>query len=85
MGPGSKLLREPLIHFLLIGAALFFVYYTTADRSNFNQSKDIIVISPSDIDRLAYLFEKTWQRPPNVNIGTYRFFINLYVRKPGLH
>jgi len=65
MGPVIKLLREPLLHFLLIGAALFFIYYTTADRSNFNQSKDIIVISPSDIDRLAYLFEKTWQRPPN--------------------
>jgi len=65
MGTGINFLREPLLHFLFIGAALFFVFYTTQDRSNFNQSKDIIVISPSDINRLAYLFEKTWQRPPN--------------------
>lgn len=65
MGTGINFLREPLLHFLFIGAALFFVFYTTQDRSNFNQSKDIIVISPSDIDRLAYFFEKTWRRPPN--------------------
>jgi hypothetical protein len=65
MALGIKLLREPLLHFLLIGAALFFIYHLTTDRSNFNQSKDIIVISLSDIDRLSYLFEKTWKRPPN--------------------
>jgi len=61
----SKLLREPLLHFILVGAALFLIFYITVDRSNFNQSKDIIVISTSDIDRLSYLFEKTWSRQPN--------------------
>lgn len=61
----SKLLKEPLLHFIAVGAALFFIYYATAYRPDINKSGDIIVISSSDIERLAYLFEKTWQRPPN--------------------
>ncbi|TDI71132.1 MAG: peptidyl-prolyl cis-trans isomerase, partial [Bacteroidetes bacterium] len=65
MGLGNKFLREPLLHFLLIGAALFAVYYITRDKSYSDKSKDIIVISSSDINRLAYFFEKTWRRPPN--------------------
>ena len=61
----SKLLREPLLHFLLIGAALFFIYYTTVDERRSNSTGDIIVITSSDIKRLSYLFKKTWSRPPN--------------------
>ncbi|NIQ16495.1 MAG: peptidyl-prolyl cis-trans isomerase, partial [Candidatus Dadabacteria bacterium] len=63
----SKLLKEPLLHFLVVGAALFFIYYTTAYRPDLNKSGDVIVISSSDIERLAYLFEKTWKRPPKEN------------------
>ena len=61
----SKLLREPLLHFLLIGAALFFIYYATVNERISNSTGDVIVITSPDIERLAYLFEKTWNRPPN--------------------
>ena len=58
----NKWLREPLLHFLLIGAALFIFYgvqtnETTDDSNN-------IVISESDIDRLISLWERKWQRLP---------------------
>ena len=55
-------LREPLLHFLLIGAALFALYYHVgspdADRD------DRIVVTTADVERLVALWGRTWQRPP---------------------
>jgi hypothetical protein len=48
----KKWLREPLLHFLLIGAALFILYGLQNDQSE------------ADIDRLLSLWEKKWQRLP---------------------
>ena len=64
-GPEKKikrLLREPLLHFLLIGAALFVVYYSVAG-SDVNESGSQIVITAGRIEQLTTAFEKTWQRP----------------------
>lgn len=58
----KKLIREPLLHFLLIGAALFVVYAAVQEEEIDNSQQ--IVISTSDIERLASLWEKKWQRPP---------------------
>lgn len=60
-----KLLEEPLLHFIIVGATLFFIYYAVVENADINKSGDVIVISSSDIERLAYLFEKTWKRQPN--------------------
>ena len=57
----KKLLREPLLHFLLIGAALFLMYGLQNDAVD---DSNHIVISQSDIDRLITLWEKKWQRLP---------------------
>ncbi len=58
----QKIKREPLIHFLLIGAALFLFYYFQNDgSSNINNR---IVISEANIDRLITLWTKKSLRPP---------------------
>jgi len=55
-------LREPLLHFLLIGALLFVVYGLQNDGIT-DQSKRI-VFTNADIHRLSLLWEKQRQRPP---------------------
>jgi len=58
----KKWLREPLVHFLLIGAALFLFYGFQND--GYVDYDNRIVITRADINRLAMLWEKKWQRPP---------------------
>lgn len=58
----NKWLREPLLHFLLIGALLFIIYGLQNDGIS-DQSKRIVFTS-ADIHRLSLLWEKQRQRPP---------------------
>ena len=63
--PNSKLrslLREPLVHFLLIGAALF-VFFSWSGGSGGRDSSRI-VIGPGQVEHLAVGFARTWRRPP---------------------
>ncbi|HEY8569198.1 peptidylprolyl isomerase [Microbulbifer sp.] len=56
------LLRDPLLHFALIGGLLF------AIDGLFNAGAadlEDIVITPSRVAHLASVFERSWQRPPN--------------------
>jgi PPIC-type PPIASE domain len=57
-----KFLREPLLHFLIIGAALFGVF-RFADVGD-EPASDEIVVSSGQIGSLAAIFSRTWQRPP---------------------
>ncbi|MEZ5873278.1 MAG: peptidylprolyl isomerase [Hyphomicrobiales bacterium] len=59
----SKIFREPLLHFVVIGAAVFGLYalVTGSDREN---ARDTIVVTEGRIQQLAQVFAKTWQRPP---------------------
>jgi parvulin-like peptidyl-prolyl isomerase len=57
-------LREPLLHFLLLGVALFAVYaYTQRGRGGVESSKQI-ALSLDDVRQLVMYFESQWQRPP---------------------
>lgn len=56
-----KLLREPLLHFLLIGAALFAVYGSMHPGGD---ARRRIVVSPAQVETLVAQFAGTWQRPP---------------------
>src|SRR5262245_26751990 len=57
-------LREPLLHFLLLGVALFAVYaYTQRGRGGVESSKQI-ALSLDDVRQLAMYFESQWRRPP---------------------
>jgi hypothetical protein len=58
-----KLLRDPLLHFLILGAAFFVVY---ALATGLFSSDDVrrIEIDTSEIEFLASGFERQWGRPP---------------------
>ena len=58
----KKLIREPFLHFLLLGAAIFVVYHFLSARSDNQPGK--IVITHGDITSIVIGFSRTWQRPP---------------------
>jgi hypothetical protein len=58
----KKLLREPLIHFLLLGAALFAVSGTLVKGTGGEPAK--ITVSQARIEHLARGFALTWLRAP---------------------
>ena len=57
-----RLLREPLLHFLLLGGVLFAVFGRGGPQGDAADRR--IVVSAADIDRLAAGFAQTWHRPP---------------------
>ena len=60
----KRLLREPLVHFLLLGALLFAVYaYVDRGRGGIEPSKQI-QLSLDDLAQLAVLFQSQWKRDP---------------------
>ncbi len=59
----SRIAREPLVHFLLIGGVLFGFYGATADPEA-TSPDNRIVMTAGDIERLETLWQKRWQRPP---------------------
>jgi hypothetical protein len=58
----KQILKEPLLHFLLLGAAVFLVYGLVSKRSNAEPGK--IVVTKGQVEHLATGFAKTWQRSP---------------------
>ena len=57
-----RLLREPLLHFLLLGAGLFLVH-SLLQRPGAAEPGEIVV-RRAEIEQLAAGFAKTWQRAP---------------------
>jgi hypothetical protein len=58
----GRLLREPLLHFLLIGTALFLLY-GVLNRGQTDAPREI-VISEARVEALAENFATVWMRPP---------------------
>jgi len=58
-----NILKEPLLHFLLIGAALFIVFGQVNNKMS-DGADNQVVVSAGRIEQLANIFAKTWQRPP---------------------
>lgn len=61
----KKFLKDPLLHFMLIGAALFFVFGLIKGPAGNEEYK--VVITSGDIEALQANFTRTWQRPPTKN------------------
>ena len=60
----KRWLREPLLHFLLIGAALFALYaYMNRGRGDSDPSRQIIV-SLDELRQMDMYFESQWHRTP---------------------
>jgi len=58
-----RLLKEPLFHFLLLGALLFGLY-AAVSREQPGENRNRITVTANDIRQLKALFAKQWQRPP---------------------
>lgn len=55
-------LKEPLLHFLLIGAGLFVLFYEVGDPVA--ERTDVITVTSQDLEQMSALWAKRWQRPP---------------------
>ena len=60
----KRLLREPLIHFLLIGAVLFGLYSLTQSGRPATAPSREIRLSLDEIRQLTQLYQSQWRRPP---------------------
>ncbi len=60
----KSLLREPLVHFLLLGAGLFLIDAWLRAAAPAARASTEIVVSEARIASLAQNFRRTWQRPP---------------------
>jgi hypothetical protein len=58
----SKLLREPLLHFLLAGIVLFLLY--DAIHGGSSEAPRDIVVTEARVEALAENFAMVWMRPP---------------------
>jgi len=57
-----RLLKEPLVHFLALGAVLFGIGLLRGEGAG--PSANRIAITPGAVERLLEGFRMTWQRPP---------------------
>jgi hypothetical protein len=57
-----KIIREPLFHFLLLGAAIFAVYGVATRHKNDKPGQ--VLVTQGTIENLVTGFARTWQRPP---------------------
>jgi hypothetical protein len=55
-------LREPLVHFLILGAGLFLLFRWLGDPGEDRTER--IVVTSGQIERLVQGWGRTWQRPP---------------------
>lgn len=78
MGFLSKIVREPLVHFVLIGAAVFGLYALVAVDEQ-GGARDTIVVSEGRVQQLAQVFARTWQRQPTPD--ELRGLVDSYVKE----
>lgn len=72
----SKWLKEPLLHFLLLGGLVFVVYDLLSGRGS---APGEILISRGQQENLLNTFGRTWQRPPTAE--EFRGLLQDYLRE----
>ena len=77
-----RLLREPLLHFLLIGAA-FFLLYGTFSKPVSDETGKTIVVSAAEIEWMQTNWQKRWGRPPTAE--EFDGLIQQYIRETVLY
>lgn len=60
----KQLLREPLVHFMFIGIALFAAYQYLQPPGRVTPAATEIQLSVDELKQLALLFQAQWQREP---------------------
>jgi len=59
----GRLIREPLLHFLLVGGAVF-ALHGAINPATPGRGPAVIEVSPATVARLASQFMAVWRRPP---------------------
>ncbi len=77
-----KLLREPLLHFLFIGAAIYLLYGMFAEPVPEADDKTIVV-STGEIEWMKTSWQKRWNRPPTES--EFDGLIKQYIRETVLY
>jgi parvulin-like peptidyl-prolyl isomerase len=73
----KSLLREPLVHFLSLGALLFLYFEWSGGGAGPGSNR--IVIGPGQVEHLASSFNFVWQRPPTE--GELKGLLDDYVKE----
>lgn len=73
-----RVLGEPFIHFLVIGAVIFVAYAALNQRPDQPQ-EETIVVSVGQVAQLLEVFSRTWQRPPTPD--ELRGLIDAYIKE----
>jgi len=61
-----KWIREPLVHFTILGAVLFLAYAVVSDLFAVDQARQI-AMGEAEIEFLADGWQRQWQRPPTAD------------------
>jgi PPIC-type PPIASE domain len=77
----GRLIREPLFHFLLLGASIFFLAGRVRNVSIGAGEK--IVVTQSEMESMVVGFSRTWMRPPTQ--GEMQGLVDDYVREEVLY
>jgi len=78
----KKWLKEPLLHFIVVGALVFFLFsMVNKDESYFDDNK--IVVSIAKIDRLSANWSKKWNRPPTKT--ELKGLVESYIKEEGYY
>ena len=59
----KRLLREPLVHFLILGGMVFLLFHAAARPDALQDGR--IIVSGGRIEQLATAYVRTWQRAPS--------------------
>ena len=77
-----KLLREPLLHFMFIGAAIYLLYGVFAETLPEADDKTIVV-SAGEIEWMQTAWQKRWNRPPTA--AEFDGLIQQYIKETVLY
>ncbi len=77
----KKLLKEPLVHFLALGAVLFGIGIVRGEGNG--PATNRITITPGVTERLMEGFRRTWQRPPTED--EFRGLVEDYLKEEVLY
>jgi hypothetical protein len=77
-----KLLREPLVHFLFIGTAIYLAYALFAEPTPEAQD-DTIIVTAGEVEWMRTAWQKRWNRPPTAQ--EFDGLIQQYIRETVLY
>ena len=77
-----KLLREPLVHFMFIGAVIFALYALFAEPV-VEETDKTIVVTAGEIEWMQASWQKRWNRPPTT--AEFDGLIQQYIKETVLY